>query len=365
MSLKVVVVGCGKIADGHVEEIQKLPELAQVVAVCDLEPLMAEQLAERLGVPRFYGDFDQMLEQERPDVVHVTTPPMVHRALAERAMDAGCHVFVEKPLTLSYADSKALVERAVSENKKLGIGYTSYFDPPALVMRELIAEGALGEPVHLESYYGYDLSGAFGKALFGSGDHWVHRLPGKLLHNTIDHMFNKMTEFIDDEEPRILATGYRRRTARYGDLRDALHDELRLIVRGERVSAYGTFSAHAKPMGHFLRVYGTKNTMHLDFVSRTVTFDAQPTLPSAIGRVIPAFAQAARFARQGAQNVWRFAKSEFHFFAGLQELFRRYYRSILDDGDPPIPYSEILRVAWMLDETWAQLAAEDAAMEQP
>ena len=42
MSLKVVVVGCGKIADGHVEEIQKLPELAQVVAVCDLEPLMAE-----------------------------------------------------------------------------------------------------------------------------------------------------------------------------------------------------------------------------------------------------------------------------------------------------------------------------------
>ena len=54
MTLKVAVVGCGKIADGHVEEIQKLGDAARVVAVVDRELLMAEQLASRYGLPGFW-----------------------------------------------------------------------------------------------------------------------------------------------------------------------------------------------------------------------------------------------------------------------------------------------------------------------
>ena len=50
MTLKVAIVGCGKVADQHVEEIAKLPQLARVVGVCDLEPLMAEQLASRFSI---------------------------------------------------------------------------------------------------------------------------------------------------------------------------------------------------------------------------------------------------------------------------------------------------------------------------
>ena len=86
MGLKVAIVGCGKIADGHVEELQKLSPTVKLVAVCDLEPLMAEQLATRYGIPRHYADFDKLLEVEKPDVVHVTTPPMVHKPLALRAL---------------------------------------------------------------------------------------------------------------------------------------------------------------------------------------------------------------------------------------------------------------------------------------
>lgn len=364
MTLKVAIVGCGKIADGHVEEIQKLPELATIVAVCDLEEVMAEQIAERYGLPASYVDFDALIARERPDVVHITTPPAAHLPLALKAIDAGCHVFVEKPLTPTLAEARDLVARAEGANKKLTVGWTHYFDPPTLKMRELLAAGELGEPVHVESFYGYDLGGAFGKALLATGEHWVHRLPGKLLHNTIDHMFNKFVELIDDDEPEVIATGYKWRAQRFGDVRDELHDELRLIVRGERVSAYGTFSSHIKPVAQTLRVYGTKNTAHLDFTSRTVTLESSATLPSAVGRILPAFDQAYRYARQGAHNVWRFAKSDFHFFAGLQELFRRFYRSILDDGPPPIAYREILRVCTMHERTWAQLAARQASRQE-
>ena len=79
--LRVAIVGCGKIADAHVEEVGKIAG-ARVAAVCDRELLMAEQLAVRYGVASHYDDFARLLDEIRPDVVHITTPPQSHLALA-------------------------------------------------------------------------------------------------------------------------------------------------------------------------------------------------------------------------------------------------------------------------------------------
>ncbi len=356
MSLKVAIVGCGKIADGHVEEIGKMPDLARVVAVCDLEPLMAEQLAMRYAVPRHYSDLGELLEKERPDVVHVTTPPQSHLEITRLAVDAGCHVYVEKPLTLNHADSLRLVELVEKAGRSLTVGYTYLYDPPAVAVREIVASGALGEPVHVESFFGYDLAGSFGSALLGDPGHWVHRLPGKLFHNNIDHMLNKALEFIEDEAPEVAAFAATRRAHRFGDVRDAMADELRVLLRGRKTTAYGTFSSHARPAAHFLRVYGTRRTLHADFVARTVVFEDAPKLPSAIGRLLPAFRTARRYAGEGWHNVVRFARSDFHFFAGLNRLLRLYYRSILDGGPPPISGREILRVSAAMEEVFRQVA---------
>jgi predicted dehydrogenase len=367
MTLKVAIVGCGKIADGHIEEIQKMPATAKVVAVADLEILMAEQIAVRYGIPAHYDDLDVLLAREKPDVVHITTPPGSHLALATRAMDAGAHVYVEKPLTLDYAGSRKLVDYAVQAKKKLTIGYSYLFDPPALVMRDLVARGVLGDAVHVESFYGYNLGGPFGAAMMSDAAHWVHRLPGKLIHNNLDHILYKIPEFLPDDRPdeafakdplgplRISASGYVRRKTRHGDTRDELADELRVVVLGGPVSVYGTFSSHIKPTGHFARVYGTKNTLHVDYVTRTVTLDADTRLPSAIGRLVPAFAQGIQYLREGGKNLGRFARNDFHYFSGMNRLFTMFYESITGDGPPPIPYRDILRIAAMMDEIFRQV----------
>jgi predicted dehydrogenase len=367
MSLKVAIVGCGKIADGHIEEIQKMPGTAEVVAVADLELLMAEQVAVRYGVPAFYDDLDRLLEREKPDVVHITTPPGSHLPLAQKAIDAGAHVYVEKPLTLSYADSRRLIEYAERAGKRLTIGYSYLFDPPALAMRDLMARGVLGDAVHVESFYGYNLGGPFGAAMMGDAAHWVHRLPGKLVHNNLDHILYKIPEFLPDDRPeeafradplgplRVTASGYVRRATRYGDARDDLVDEMRVVVLGGPVSVYGTFSSHIKPTGHFARVYGTKNTLHVDYVMRTVTLDAQTKLPSAIGRLAPAFDQGVQYLREGGKNLMRFARNDFHYFSGMNRLFAMFYESIQSGGPPPIPYRDILRISAMMDEIWRQV----------
>lgn len=363
--LKVALVGCGQIADGHVSEIQKLGN-ARVLGVCDLERLMAEQLAVRYGVPHYYSDYEQMLDELHPDVVHICTPPGSHLALTRMAVDAGAHVYVEKPLALDYQQSVALVEYVEKAGKKITIGHNSEFDPPSLEMRRLVAEGVLGDPVHVESWFGYNLGGPFGKVILGSADHWVHRLPGKLFQNNINHMLNKITEFVDDDRPEVKAMAWRRDSGQpFGDVRDDLMDELRVMIRGARVSAYGTFTAAVKPVAHFSRIYGSKSILHLDFTARTVTVDRGATLPSAIGRLAAGFSQTAEHARAALRNAKRFAASDYHFFAGMNELIRRFYASILDGAPLPISTRDMLRIAWIMDEIFAQISPAGAEQRKP
>ena len=253
MSLKVAIVGCGKIADGHVEEIQKLRAKAHLAACCDLEPLMAEQLAVRYGIPAHYDNLNELLEKERPDVIHITTPPQAHLPLTRIAVEAGCHVYVEKPLTLNYVDSRALLDCVENSEKKLTIGYSYLFDPPAIALQEMIADGNLGEIIHADCFFGYNLAGPFGSAILSDGSHWVHKLPGKLFQNNINHILYRLAEFIPDERPCIRAFGYVRREKRVGDSRDDLQDELRFMLLGKSTSGFGCFSSHARPAGNFSR----------------------------------------------------------------------------------------------------------------
>jgi predicted dehydrogenase len=357
--LNIGVVGCGKIADGHIEEIQKL-ECARVLAVCDLEPILAEQLAVRYRVPHRYTDFDRMLSEHRLDVIHIATPPHSHLALAQKAAEAGCHVFLEKPLALNATDGRRLIECLQQTTRKMTINYWYNFETSALALKEFVAKGNLGDPIHIESYYGYDLAGGFGQASLCDERHWVHQLPGKLFQNIIDHAINKITPFLPDEPMEVIARAYRRRPLN-GDGTDGVLDELRVLILAGGMTAYVTFSSHARPVSHFMRVYGTKNTVHIDFALRSMSVEEKQTIPSALGRLFPPFKSSWQSLRQAAKNAREFAGSRFQFFAGMNRLMSLFYESILHDTPVPIPYSEILCVSQIMDEISAQVYPERVA----
>src|SRR3954466_8843356 len=109
--LKVGIVGCGKIADSHAAQIRRIRD-CQMVAACDREPLMAKQFCERFGVKDCFDNLTQLLKESRPEVVHITTPPQSHFPAAKECLEAGCHVYVEKPFTLDAAEPEELVELA-------------------------------------------------------------------------------------------------------------------------------------------------------------------------------------------------------------------------------------------------------------
>ena len=91
--LRVAIVGCGKVADQHVDAIHRIPD-CEIVSLCDREPLMARQLGERFGIRKCFSDLREMLQSTSPDVVHITTPPQSHYSLAKECLEAGSHVYV-------------------------------------------------------------------------------------------------------------------------------------------------------------------------------------------------------------------------------------------------------------------------------
>jgi predicted dehydrogenase len=354
MSLQIAIVGCGKAADAHVEQIRALGD-AELVAVCDQEPLMARQLGVRFGVEAQYGDLQALLRRHRVDVVHIATPPSSHPELATMAMEAGCHVFIEKPFALSADGARRILDARRATNRKLSINYWYNFDNAAVRLARLIDDGVLGDPVHVESVLGYDLGGDFGSALMADPNHWVHALPGKLFHNLLDHVVNKIALFVPDQHPAVSVLAYRRRPAT-GDARfDSLADELRFLLGGESVSGYGLVSAHARPVGHTLRVYGTRNTISVNFEARTVTVEPRQKFPSALGRLPQAYDQARQYREAARRNAKQLLTADFQYFQGMRHLLSRFYACIRDDGPPPIPYGDILRISVIIDTVVAEL----------
>jgi len=142
-----------------------------------------------IPVRRCFGELNELLRVAKPDVVHVTTPPASHFEIAKRCLESGCHVYVEKPFTLDEGEARRLIALAEKVGLKLTAGHDDQFRHVARRLRTLVQSGFLGTgPVHMESYYCYELGpSAYAGAFLGDKQHWARRLPGKLLQNNISH----------------------------------------------------------------------------------------------------------------------------------------------------------------------------------
>jgi len=338
--LKVAIVGCGKIADSHVQQIKRI-DCAELVAV-------SEQLAVRFGVPRQYVDVDEMLRNHSIDVVHITTPPQSHLSLALKAFEAGAHVLVEKPVAPTLQETDALIQAASRYGQKLTVNYWYQFERPAQDLRRLLATDTIGKVVHIESLYGYDFSGPYGQAVLTDSNHWVHQLPGGVFHNVFDHVLNKIVPLLPEAPIDIWPVTFA--GLNHGN---SISEELRVSLQCGGVSAFATVSGSARPVAHTLRVYGTKNSVYLDFNSRTIVLETHQPFPSALGRLLPPFLTARHYLGNAISNCVDFLRSRAHFFYGMNRLFTLFYDSILSDTDPPIPMRDVQRVAAIMEEIFA------------
>ena len=107
----VAIVGCGNISSIYLENLTGRFRNVEVTAVCDMVEEKAKAQAEKYGVPRVLS-FEEILADPSIDIVLNITTPQTHYSLCKQILEAGKHTYVEKPLSLTYAQGKALVELA-------------------------------------------------------------------------------------------------------------------------------------------------------------------------------------------------------------------------------------------------------------
>jgi predicted dehydrogenase len=362
--LKVAIVGCGKIADAHAAQILRVGG-CEIVGVCDREPLMARQLHERFLVKRYFTDVAELVSEARPDVIHITTPPESHFDIARFCLEHHCHVYVEKPFTLDVHQAQQLLHLAEAKGLKVTVGHNCQFSHAARRLRALVTDGYLGgHPVHMESYYGYDLGdAAYARALLGDRQHWVRRLPGKLLQNIISHGIARIAEFLPGDNVQVIAHGFTSPFLK-GIGEKEIVDELRVIISdSERTTAYFTFSSQMRPSLHEFRIYGPKNGLVLDQNHEIVLRLRGAKFKSYADHFIPPVLFAKQQLSELLRNARLFLAHDFHMDAGMKVLIESFYRSIREDSPVPIPYREILLTSRIMDTIFNQL--RDQVPDQP
>ena len=174
MSARIGVVGIGWWATfNHIPTIQEGSD-AEIVAICDLDEDRLPVVGDRFGISARYTDLDEMLARESLDGVIVSTPHVAHAAPAIRALEAGCHALVEKPMATTEADGRAIAAAAAKAGREVlvpcGLSFTQFTSRAAAIVRE----GKLGAVRHAVCQMGSALDDLFA---------------GQPMVETVDHLY--------------------------------------------------------------------------------------------------------------------------------------------------------------------------------
>jgi predicted dehydrogenase len=327
---------------------------------------MARQLFERFPVKQHFSDLTALLNESKPDVVHITTSPESHFEIARLCLERGSNVYVEKPFTVNEQDARKLVALAEERHLKITAGHDDQFCHAARRMRTLVHSGYLGgAPLHMEGYYCYEIGkGGYAGAILGDKRHWVRRLPGKLLQNIISHGIARIAEFLTTESPQVIAHGFTSPILKSMGETEII-DELRVIIcEQERVTAYFTFSSQMRPSLHQFRIYGAKNGLIMDQDQETLIKLRGARFPSYLEKFAPPAIFAGQYLGNLMTNMGTFLNRDFHMKSGMKFLIESFYRSIREDAPLPIPYREIILTARIMDAIFAQLNGADHSQAQ-
>jgi predicted dehydrogenase len=150
MTIKVGVIGTGQIAQKHLRQWRDIAEVEDVavVAVCDLDQAARDKAAKEFGIADTYADFRDLIAREDVTAVDVCLHNNLHAPVSIAAMEAGKHVYCEKPIAGSYLDGVAMIEASKRTGKMLHIQLDTVFKPEVQAGKRLLEGGALGDLYH-------------------------------------------------------------------------------------------------------------------------------------------------------------------------------------------------------------------------
>jgi predicted dehydrogenase len=270
--IRLAMVGTGVMAGLQARAFAQIKG-CKIVAACDVDEARVKAFAREFSIPNYYTDLDAQLAQKGIDAVSNVTPDALHSPVSLKIIAAGKHILCEKPLALNYAEGMGMV-KAAEKAHVVNMVHLTYRNAPATQMaHELVAQGKLGEIVHLDACY-------FQSWLAGKSARW--RTDPRLMWRLSSRHGSKgvlgdlgvhIVDLASFAAGKIISVNAHLKAfqaikgKRHGEYVLDANDSAMIQAEFEN-GALGTIQTTRWAVGHIntvqLRLYGTKGALRLD-----------------------------------------------------------------------------------------------------
>lgn len=205
---RYALVGCGgRGISMFGEPIQNYLKTSKLVGICDLNPGRMEYLKKKIqsDVPAFTG-FDQMLRETNPDMVIVATKDSTHHEFIIRALEYGCDVISEKPMTIDEHKCQQVLDAEKRTGQKIIVTFNLRFVPYVAKIKELLSRKAIGRVISID--FDYNLDRSHGADYFRRWHRRKENSGGLMVHKSTHH-FDLVNWFLEQEPVEVSAMGSR------------------------------------------------------------------------------------------------------------------------------------------------------------
>ena len=238
---------------------------AEIVAFVDLEAERAKSAAATCGVRGAYTSLKNALENEKPDFVSICTGLQSHYPLARLALEAGCHVLVEKPFTETYVEAVALKELSEQRKLHLSVIHNRRFYPAMQQAVEIYRSGEIGRLIHVDRKMWFTR----GMVRMMEPAHWAHKIPGGRLFEANPHNLYLLYQFLG---PMELLKIFGSKTS--AEWPHVVVDSIAALFQGrDETTAQINMSLNLEGLApHYMIVTGTRGALFVD-QTRCLFFD--------------------------------------------------------------------------------------------
>ncbi len=336
-TFRTALVGCGRIFSTHVAALKELPDV-EIIAACDLNETLVCQRAIQHGIGDVFTDFETMMREVRPDVVHLLTPPRSHLTLTKIAAQYGAHIYVEKPLASNEADALAMAAAAEHAGVSICPGHNRLFDPPFLEAHRRIRAGEIGRVVSVRAEQGF----AYEAMARAASIPWSYTYDWGIFENLIPHSLYLVSHFLQEPGlPKVIGFNLDR-------VHEATVEEIRVLIPSATAVGEVVLSLTTAPVHNRIEVIGTRGRIVVDFVGLNVVCTKFRELPSLVTRFTSNLEIAFQLIRSTLGVAAGILIGRIKQYMGVRTLVREFYQSLRQGSPPPVlPEHGVLNVRQM------------------
>jgi predicted dehydrogenase len=356
--LKSAVIGTGVISKQHLSFLQACDK-SQIVGVCDLSPVAADYAVETFQAAAAYTNYAEMLAVEKPDVVHILTPPQTHMPIATDCLRAGAHVICEKPVAPTYQEFQELWKISQACDRFLIEDHNYRFNAPVRAIQALIDDGTLGEVQEVEIRMALDLRSG-GRYADENFPNPIHKMPAGVIHDFITHLSYLLLSFmpkpdalavVGDGEPEFTRVSAAWSNHGGGDL--FKYDDLDAQVILGQAHGRIRFSSYTAPDCFAITVRGSRGYAETDLFQPYLRCVVPRSVGKQLSPLVNHFISGKELMLASFRN-FRSKIMQRNAYDGLHYLLGETYEALSAGQAPPIGFTDMARTSRLVEALLAQ-----------